>query len=103
MGRCKENADRGRGGEDAEDDQTEPVDHLRDGGFCILYFVFCILYFDQTEPVDHLRGFGTATFFASSSKNIELAISANLVIFISPPQKTAFLFIAHIQKKRMKS
>ena len=72
MGRGKENADRGRGGEDAEDDQTEPVDHLR--GFCI------------------------ATFFASSSKNIELAISANLVIFISPPQKTA-----HIQKKRMKS
>ena len=77
MGRCKENADRGGGGEDAEDDQTEPVDHLR--GFCI------------------------ATFFASSSKNIELAISANLVIFISPPKKTAFLFIAHIQKKRMKS
>ena len=61
MGRCKENADRGGGGEDAEDDQTEPVDHLR--GFCI------------------------ATFFASSSKNIELAISANLVIFISPPPK----------------
>ena len=79
MGRGKENADRGRGGEDAEDDQTEPVDHLSEGGFCI------------------------ATFFASSSKNIELAISANLVIFISPPQKTTFLFISHIQKKRMKS
>ena len=79
MGRGKENADRGRGGEDAEDDQTEPVDLLREGGFSI------------------------ATFFASSSENIELAISANLVIFISPPQKTTFLFISHIQKKRMKS
>ena len=58
MGRGKENADRGRGGEDAEDDQTEPVDHLSEGGFSI------------------------ATFFASSSENIELAISANLVISI---------------------
>ena len=58
MGRGKENADRGRGGEDAEDDQTEPVDHLGEGGFSI------------------------ATFFASSSENIELAISANLVISI---------------------
>ena len=56
MGRGKENADRGRGGEDAEDDQTEPVDHLGEGGFSI------------------------ATFFASSSENI--AISVNLVISI---------------------
>ena len=58
MGRGKENADRGRGGEDAEDDQTEPVDHLSEEGFSI------------------------ATFFASSSENIELAISANIVISI---------------------
>ena len=68
MGRGKENADRGRGGEDAEDDQTEPVDHLREGGFSI------------------------ETFFASSSENIELAISANLIIFISPPKKYGVFF-----------
>ena len=73
MGRCKENADRGGGGEDAEDDQTEPVDHLR--GFCI------------------------ATFFASSSKNIELAIPPNLVIFISPPKKySVFFYYLHSEK-----
>ena len=77
MGRCKENADRGRGGEDAEDDQTEPVDHLR--GFCI------------------------ATFFASSSKNIELAISANLVIFIAPPPKNSvFIHCPHSEKENEK-
>ena len=58
MGRGKENADRGRGGEDAEDDQTEPVDHLREGGFSI------------------------ATFFACSSENMELVISVNLAISI---------------------
>ena len=58
MGRGKENADRGRGGEDAEDDQTEPVDHLGEGGFSI------------------------ATFFASSSENMELVISVNLAISI---------------------